>query len=136
VNARWRNLLATVVIAAVALALVARLPRRAPDAAPAPAPRPESPLALVWRDGALDPASAGVPKGHLVRLAVTNASPDTLDLTLAGYQDHVHARVAPGASWRGAFVADRPGEAFAWLAGNRMVGRLAVTGSHLEEGHR
>jgi len=136
VNARWRNLLATVVVAAIVLALVARLPHRSPDAAPAPPARPESQLALVWNGDAIDPEVTVVPKDHLARLTVTNTSHDTLDLDLAGYDDRVHARIAPGARWRVSFVADRPGEAFAWRAGTRVVGRLAVTGSHLEEGHR
>jgi hypothetical protein len=135
-NARWQSLLGVIVVAALALALFARLPHGAPAAPAAPAPRHEWALALAWRDGALHPQTAAVPKDYHVHLTVTNASPDTLDLTLAGYEDRVHVRVAPDSVWRGTFLADRPGEAFAWRAGGRMVGRLAVIGSHLEEGHR
>src|SRR5262245_49053998 len=123
-NVRWRMLLSLVLVAAIALAVIVRLPRRAPAATPEPLPRPESTLSLVWRDDALDPETAGVPKDHRVRLTITNASRDTLDLTLQGYADRVHPRVAPGATWNDAFVSDLPGEAFAWMAGSRVVGRL------------
>ena len=46
------------------------------------------------------------------------------------------APLAPGAGWTGEFLADRPGEDFAWLLDGEPAGRLTVTGSHLVEGHR
>jgi hypothetical protein len=126
-----------VLVAALAVTVLARMPRRAPSASPAPAARPVAGLALTWDGAALAPEISSVPKEHQVELQVTNAAADTLELALEGYADRLPSmRVAPGATWNGTFVADRPGDAFAWNANGRPVGRLAVTGSHLEEGHR
>jgi hypothetical protein len=61
----------------------------------------------------------------------------TARLTLAGYEDRLDIpALAPGAGWTGQFLADRPGEDFAWLLDGQPAGRLTVTGSHLVEGHR
>jgi hypothetical protein len=58
-------------------------------------------------------------------------------LALAGYEDRLAIpALSPGATWSGEFIADRPGEDFAWLLDGVPAGRLAVTGSHLVEGHR
>ena len=60
-----------------------------------------------------------------------------LTVTLAGYEDRVPpAPLGPGATRTVTFLADRPGEAFAFLVDGEPSGRLAVTGSHLPEGHR
>jgi hypothetical protein len=54
-----------------------------------------------------------------------------------GYEDRLGAvRVAPDSLWRGEFVADRPGQDFAWVLDGAPAGRLEVAGSHLVEGHR
>jgi hypothetical protein len=58
-------------------------------------------------------------------------------LALMGYEDRLGvAEVAPGATWRASFVADRPGDDFAWMLDGAPAGRLRVSGSHLVEGHR
>jgi hypothetical protein len=68
---------------------------------------------------------------------VTNGAAVPQRLRLSGYEDRVDSGdLAPGATWRGAFLADRPGEDFAWLVGGGPSGQLAVRGSHLVEGHR
>jgi hypothetical protein len=133
---RYGILAALLVMAAMLLALAARQPHRAPADASAPAAIPETRLALSWRDGQLDPEHAAVPKGHRVLVTLVNHDAAPLSLTLGGYQDRVHAEVAPGATWNGSFLADLPGDDFAWLAHQRPVGILRVTGSHLEEGHQ
>jgi hypothetical protein len=132
---RWVVLL--VLVGALAVTALARAPRRAP-ARPAPEPaRPVVELEFTVRDHALEPSVAEVPLGHRVRLAIVQRGAADVSLTLAGYEDRVHVeRLAPGATWRGEFVADRPGEGFAWLLDGEPAGRLAVLGSHLEEGHR
>ena len=78
-----------------------------------------------------------VDTGQAVALEVTNRAAVSQRLRLSGYEDRVDSGdLAPGATWRGAFLADRPGEDFAWLVAGRPVGRLDVRGSHLVEGHR
>jgi hypothetical protein len=138
VSARaYLGLAAGAALAALALSFVARVPRPAaapPQAAPA-APVVEITLEL-GADG-VAPEVAQVPKDHRVELVVVNRRPAPASFALAGYEDRVGAgAIAPGATWRASFVADRPGEGFAWLVGGEPAGRLAVTGSHLEEGHR
>lgn len=91
----------------------------------------------VTPDGRIDPSDASVPKGHLVRLAVRNETAAPVSLTLMGYQDRVApTAVPPDSVWYGEFLADRPGDDFAWMLAGSPAGRLAVSGSHLEEGHR
>src|SRR5262245_21675905 len=94
-------------------------------------------LTLVVRDSAIEPSLASVPKGTRVRLRIVNQGARPARIVLAGYEDHVPVpALSPGASWSGEFLADRPGEDFAWLLDGKPASRLAVTGSHLEEGHR
>lgn len=127
-------------IGVVVLALVLTAlghPRRAQAPAAAPTPAPVEVLGLVIEDGHLSPAMGSVAKGTRVRLQVTVRGARGATLALAGYEDHlVVPRLAPGATWTGEFVADRPGEDFAWLLDGVPAGRLAVTGSHLIDGHR
>lgn len=136
-NRRYALLIALVVLGIVAVSLLARMPRGSgPDAA-AVATMPSLDLALTIENGQLSPESAAVPKGHLVRLTITNRGGSPLAVRLAGYEDRVTiASLAPSATWTGEFVADRPGDDFAWLVDEHPAGRLAVTGSHLIEGHR
>ena len=126
-----------VALGAVALA-VGRNLRLSSGAAPAPAARAEVALDLtITPDHRIAPALASVPKEHVVRLSVTNGGTRPAALTLMGYQDRFSVmQLAPGSVWRGEFVADRPGDDFAWMLDGAPAGRLAVTGSHLVEGHR
>lgn len=132
---RYGLLAIGLVAAALLLSLATRLPRGTGQD-PAPTVTPEAALTLAWREGRLDPERASVPKGHRVTLTVVNHDPASLSLSLGGYQDRVQLELAPGGTWRGSFVADLPGDDFAWLRDGRPVGVLRVTGSHLEEGHR
>ena len=135
---RYLFLLAiAVALGAVALA-VGRNLRLSSGPEPAPAARAEVALDLtITPDHRIAPALASVPKEHVVRLSVTNGGARPATLTLMGYQDRFAVtQVAPGSVWRGEFVADRPGDDFAWMLDGAPVGRLAVTGSHLVEGHR
>jgi hypothetical protein len=134
---RYRVLALVVLAAALGTSALARLPRRAPEAAAPPAPLPVVELAIVLEDGRVTPSAAAVPKDHEVRLAIRNRGARAAEVRLAGYEDRLTiAALAPGATWRGSFVSDRPGEGFAWLVDGEPAGRLAVTGSHLVEGHR
>ena len=135
---RYLVLLAVVVAAgALALALGRNL-RRSSVSAPAEAPPPEATLVImITPEHHILPATASVPKDHLVRLSVTNHGVRRASLTLMGYQDRFGvANLAPDSTWRGEFIADRPGDDFAWMLDGAPVGRLAVTGSHLVDGHR
>jgi hypothetical protein len=130
-------LLGGVAALAVVAGLAAHAPGRARPAAPAAPAMQRAALALEVRDGRVAPDPAAVPKGRAVTLAVTNRGPRAIDFRLAGYDERVHApAIAPGATWRVEFVSDLPGEDFAWFVDGQPAGRLAVTGSHLVEGHR
>lgn len=134
---RYALLLAAVVAAAVAVSVMARRPHSAVAHPPAAAALPVTDLALVYRAGRLTPEASATPKNTDVRLVIENASDAPLAIALGGYEGRLTIpEIAPGATWSGRFVADQPGEGFPWLAGGRPVGRLIVTGSHLEEGHR
>ena len=134
---RWLVLLAVVPAVALVLAALAHLPH-ATSSRPAPVvAAPGVDLAVTVAGGRIDPERSSVPGGRLVHLLVRNAGDDTIDLRLAGYEDRVHlTAIAPGETRPFSFAADRPGEDFAWLVDARPTGRLAVTGSHLIEGHR
>jgi hypothetical protein len=83
------------------------------------------------------PALVAVPKDRRVILTVTNHRRLTTGVTLQGYQDVLQPGIlAPGATWRGRFLADRPGDDFRWMVEGEPSGRFAVVGSHLVEGHR
>lgn len=128
-----------VAVAAGALALaVGRNLRAHARLEPAAAPPPEAALEItIMPDQHIAPAIASVPKDHLVKLSVTNHGARRASLTLMGYQDRFGVSyLAPDSTWRGTFLADRPGEDFAWMLDGAPAGRLAVTGSHLVDGHR
>jgi hypothetical protein len=83
------------------------------------------------------PPFATVPKGTRVLLSVTNRRRLPVEVALPGYEDHLPSfRLRAGETWRGAFLADRPGEDFAWMIDGSPAGRFTVAGSHLVEGHR
>jgi hypothetical protein len=128
----------TIVVLVLALGLtVLGRPRHEERPAAPPAPAPVVVLTLAIEDGRLAPAMASVPKGARVRLRVDVRGTRGARLSLSGYQDRLAIPVlAPGTTWTGEFFADRPGEDFAWLIDGVPAGRLAVTGSHLIEGHR
>jgi hypothetical protein len=117
---------------------VARQARLSPQREDPPAERPIVTIALVvTADHHITPSLTSVPKDHLVRLSVTNRDRRPVTLTLVGYQDRLNiSDVPPDSVWRGEFLADRPGDEFAWMLEGAPVGRLQVSGSHLEEGHR
>jgi hypothetical protein len=135
---RYLVLLAVaVVLGAIALVAGRRL-RFSAGTEPAPKAPPEVALDLtITPDHRIDPATASVPKDHLVKLSVTNHEARAVSLSLMGYQDRFRAAyVGPDSVWRGEFVADRPGDDFAWVLEGAPVGRLAVSGSHLVDGHK
>jgi hypothetical protein len=66
---------------------------------------------------------------------VTNRGSKVRTLSLASYEEHVHLAVPPGKLASVAFRADHPGSDFAWLVDGEPAGMLAVSGSHLVEGH-
>ena len=135
-NQRYGLLFSGVVAAAVLVTLLGRLPDR-PPVRPARTPAPERAfVTLVIRDGAVGPELATVAKGNEVTLRVQNQEPRGVRLELAGYEDAVSIQIDAGAAWSTSFIADRPGEDFAWLLNGQPAGRFAVSGSHLVEGHR
>jgi hypothetical protein len=134
---RYGIVLTVAVALALGIGLLARAPRPAPRPAPAPAPAPTVALTVTFTDDGARPEAATVPANHRVRLTLVNAGARAIDVKLAGYEDRLApGTLAKGATWNGAFLADRPGEAFAWLVDGEPRGRLSVSGSHLVEGHR
>ena len=134
---RYGVVLALALVAALVLGAVARLPRGSAERAPVAPAVPSLKLKVAFAAGAARPEAASVPVGHRVEATLVNEDSRVLTIGLAGYEDRVPAAaIAPGSSRTVGFVADRPGEAFAWLVDGEPCGRLAVTGSHLEEGHR
>ena len=130
-------LLATgVVVLALALTVLGR-PRRSESLRPAAIAAPMVELTITIGPARISPAVASVPKGHLVRLRVEHRGTATVRLALAGYEDRLDLPdLEPGTARTVEFLADRPGEDFAWLLDGQPAGRLTVTGSHLVEGHR
>ena len=134
---RYGFVLAGALLAALVLGAVARAPRRAETRTQATQAVPTDTLRVAFADGTARPDAATVAVGHRVALLLTNEGAGTITVGLAGYEDRVPAApLAPGITRTVPFVADRPGEAFAFLVDGEPCGRLAVTGSHLEEGHR
>jgi hypothetical protein len=131
-----------VAIVALAAALTAwgeRLSRRPAPIASSDSTRvpAEDVDLMIGPDGGMTPASVTVEKGSRVHLSMSNTGPTPVRVELPGYEVHFPAvTIEPGGRWSGEFVADRPGDDFAWLVDGRPAGRLAVTGSHLIEGHR
>jgi len=127
----------TVALGLLLVALGRMAPRRE---APPPTPSAAAPavsLTLDVREGAIDPETSSVPKDRLVRLRIVNRGTRPARLALAGYEDRLDViAIVPGEAWSGEFLADRPGDDFAWLLDGQPVGRLNVTGSHLVEGHQ
>ena len=135
-NRGYLRLFVAVLLAGAILAFLVRLPRREapPAAAIAATPRAEITLTLD-AGGAIAPDRSVVPKGADVLLTVTNRGSKVRTLSLASYEEHVHLAVAPGKLASVAFSADHPGSDFAWLVDGEPAGMLAVSGSHLVEGH-
>ena len=134
---RYVWLLALGLLASACGLLGARFLRLPAPVAEGVAPPDSTELLLVLERAGLAASATAVPLGHRVTLRVRNERAKPVTLVLQGYEDRFRAGpIEPDATWRGEFVADRPGEAFAWLVGGEVVGRLEVTGSHLVEGHR
>ena len=109
----------------------------APDASESTWVRPTELEILIGPDGGMTPSSVRVEKDKRVVARLTNAGHRPARVELPGYEDRLAAvTIEPGDTWTGEFLADRPGEDFAWLVNGKPAGRFLVTGSHLIEGHR
>ena len=134
---RYAWLLALGLLASVGGLLGARFLRTPAPTSGVVAPPEASELLLVIERAGIAASAEAVPLGHRVMLRVRNERTMPVTVVLQGYEDRFRAGpIQPDATWRGEFVADRPGEAFAWLVEGEMAGRLQVAGSHLVEGHR
>jgi hypothetical protein len=133
---RYLVLFAAALLVGVALVPLARRPAPARSVTPAAAAPIVNVTVAITAHG-LSPDAFAVPKGHRVVLTLENHDTRDHTIALAGYEDRLASgRLAEGASFHGEFVADRPGEDFAWLVDGRPAGRMSVQGSHLIEGHR
>lgn len=133
---RYVGLFVAAVIAAGAANLIARRTRVAAPVV-APAAVAAWPMRLEVAMDTVAASTGAIDVGTTVALTVTNAGGATVRLRLSGYEDRVDTGpLAPGDSMRFTFLADRPGDRFAWLVGDEPRGRFDVRGSHLVEGHR
>jgi len=133
---RYLALFVLAIAVAVLLSTVRQTPRRSAPAAAAPSESAALTIRIEIADGVVSPASASVPKDRRVSLELVNGGARTAAVKLAGYEDRVAAELAPGASRRIEFLADRPGEDFPWLVDGRPTGRFVVAGAHLAERRR
>lgn len=104
---------------------------------PPPAPPPVHRAAIELTAAGMIPPKLRVPKDHELHLVVRAApgAPEGM-LSISGYTDRVASvGIGPGLAREIVFVCERPGDDFAFVLGGRTVGRLEVTGSHLQEGH-
>lgn len=128
-----------VMVAATVVGISLRQQQPAVPAAPANAPVPVvHRAALELTAEGMTPYRIKAPKDSEVHLLI-RCAPGAAEglLALTGYQDRVGpVEVGPGLSREVVFVADRPGDDFAFVLGERVLGRLHVTGSHLEPGHQ
>lgn len=121
----------------VFVSVLLRVPRAVTTMTAAPAEISAVELVLTVHDGRIEPAAESIAAGTTVDLTVTNRAATSQYLRLAGYEDRVDTgEIKPGATWAGTFIADRPGDQFAWLVNGQPAGRLDIRGSHLVEGHR
>ena len=129
-------LLATIVAGGILAAVARRPPGRRAAAPPAAAVQSVA-LDLAVEASGLTPAATAVPKDHRVVGSIVNRRAATVRVSLTGYEDRFSIpALTPGATARFEFLADRPGEDFAWLVDGEPAGRLIVQGSHLVDGHR
>ena len=136
-RSRYLGLLAIIVLVAIALTVIGRMPRRAPEPAPAAAPLVVESLSVELRDGQFLPAEASAGLGHQLALTLTNRGRASAELRLSGYEHQLAGVVVrPGETVLRTILLDLPGEDFAWLVDGRPLARLRVVGSHLVEGHR
>jgi hypothetical protein len=113
----------------------ASLPRET-EAASATLPRVDVEAELT-PDG-LVPYRIQVPKDREVHLVV-HAAPKAKEgsIVLLGYEDTTKpVYLGPGEGREIVFASTRPGDDFAVVLEGNVIGRLEVTGSHLEEGHQ
>lgn len=135
-NRRYVLLFGGIVAAAVVLSLLGRMPRPR-EQAPAPvAAAPRTTLEITIDGDRVIPAVTQVERDHEVELVVVNRGRTGAALALAGYEDRVSLQVRAGGRGEARFLADRPGDGFAWLVNGAQAGRFVVAGSHLVEGHR
>lgn len=140
-KARYLGILAVSVALAVAMTLWGGSAGRRSSEAHGPADSaPSRPVEValgIEPDGTVTPAAVSVEKGRRVHVAVTNHGETPARLELPGYDDKIPAAtVGAGETWTAEFIADRPGEDFAWVVNGAPASRFLVTGSHLIEGHR
>ena len=133
---RYLGLLVAAILVALVLTMIRHAPPRATPAPPVPSETPVVERRIELADGVVSPAIASVPKDHRVSLEIVNRGAHAASVRLAGYEDRVAADLAPGASRKVEFLADRPGEDFPWLVDGRPTGRFVVAGAHLAERRR
>lgn len=134
---RYLFLLAGVVLAALGMAVFARMPH--PQHASPAAQRARETVAWNVRvqGGRMEPDVLSASKGARAVLRVTNADARQHELRLLGYEDLVPAfKVEAGTTTEKTLDLDRPAEDLVLQVDGRLGARVAVLGSHLEEGHR
>jgi hypothetical protein len=134
---RYLMLATGLLLAGLALVGLGRMHRASPvRAAEVMAPTRVT-LEVAIDESGVVPSPVVVPVNARARLHVVNRGTRAIRLTLAGYQDRLgDLSLRPGEAVDREFLADRPGQDFAWLVDGHPLGRFVVSGSHLVEGHR
>jgi hypothetical protein len=126
-----------VLVGALVVGVLPRARRSAESSGTIAPAAPAVELALVWSGTRLEPETSQVALGRRMRVTLENRDSKPVSIALAGYEDRVRVDdLAPASNQTIEFIADRPGEAFAWTANGGPAGRLVVVGSHLVEGHQ
>jgi hypothetical protein len=134
---RYLVLLALAAVLSVVVYHAGRTWSPAAPRGPSPARRDSVAVEITLTDHGVEPSRVAVPRDRRVTLTVHNRRRLAVGISLQGYQDALTiGTLTPGATWRGGFAADRPGEDFAWMVEGEPAGRFVVTGSHLVDGHR
>ena len=134
---RYVWVLVAALAGAVLVSALLRMPHQAERSVAAPAQARAVMLGVEVFANRVRATADSIEVGSTVELSVTNRASTPLRVRLTGYEDRVDTgEIEPGGTWRGEFVADRPGEQFAWLVNEQPLGRLDIRGSHLVEGHR
>jgi len=136
---RLLMLAAVTLVAGILVAMLLRSQASRPeDDAPAPVLHPRFEIQAELTAQGLQPYRLQVPKDHEVHLLV-RGGPDAPEglLVLLGYEDMAPGvDMGPGQGREIVFTSSRPGDDFGLSLGGKVLGRLEVTGGHLEEGHQ
>lgn len=136
---RWAFLGLAALFMGVMASVFLRVQSSRPDATvSAPLEFPRFDLEAELTAEGFVPYRLRIPKDHDVHL-ILRAGPNAPEgnLVLLGYEDKVKPTyLGPGQGREIVFASTRPGDDFGFALEGKVVGRVEITGGHLEEGHQ